>query len=468
MLAVDETIVAIASPPRGGTRGIVRLSGPKVIDCLRASFSADGDADWTQTRSAEVIPGQLRLDDEGRQLACDLYLWPTRRSYTRQPTAELHTIGSPPLLQRIVANACDNGARLAKPGEFTLRAFLAGRLDLAQAEAVLGVIDARNDRQLDVALGQLAGGLSTQMHALRSDLLDLVADLEAGLDFVEEDIAFVTAEEVQLRLTVAADQVKQSIAQMQSRATPTELPRVTLIGDPNAGKSSLFNLLAGEDAAIVSDVAGTTRDYLRCQTSFDGIPCELVDTAGLEEFDGFAKDVRDEQTQPAGKAQEMTASTAKQATVLLLCVDLSAPLTDEMRARVAGRDASCELVIGTKSDLDRDQSSLSSGECDVEVSSVADAEEGRAALNGLLAERLAADQQLAGDTVVTTAVRCRRSLEDCHDGLSRAVELCNAAVGDELIVSELRLALDAIGQVVGVVYTDDVLDRVFSRFCIGK
>ena len=285
MLAVDETIVAIASPPRGGVRGIVRLSGPDIIECLRPYFAAADASDWTQAKQATSVPGDLRLDNHGRTLPCDLYLWPTKSSYTRQPTAELHTIGSPPLLQRIVVNACESGARLAQPGEFTLRAFLAGRLDLAQAEAVLGVIDARTDRQLDVALGQLAGGLSTQMYALRSDLLDLVADLEAGLDFVEEDIAFVTAEEVERRLSVAVDQITQALSQMQSRATPTEGPQVALIGDPNAGKSSLFNALVGDDAAIVSNVAGTTRDYIRCHTRFGDLPCELIDTAGMETLD---------------------------------------------------------------------------------------------------------------------------------------------------------------------------------------
>lgn len=462
MLAVDETIVAVASPPRGGERGIVRLSGPVVVDCLQPWFEAGDGGDWTKVGIAKVVPGKVRLDNEGRTLPCDLYLWPTNRSYTKQPTAELHTIGSPPLLQRIVTNACETGARLAQPGEFTLRAFLAGRLDLTQAEAVLGVIDARSDKQLDVALGQLAGGLSTQMHGLRDDLLNLLADLEAGLDFVEEDIAFVSAEEVQRRLTVAIEQVETSIGQMKARAVPTELPRVALIGNPNVGKSSLFNALVGDEAAIVSDTAGTTTDYIRSQTSFAEIPCELIDTAGFEDR------VAEGGASAAEQAQQMTTSTSEQATVKLICVDLSRPATAEEISRTADADPIREIVVGTKSDLPRHAKAV---ECEVEVSARGGLEQGGAGLADLatrIAERLATDQQLAGDTVVSTAVRCRRSLEDCHDSLGRARRLCEAAAGDELVVAELRMALDAIGQVVGVVYTDDVLDRVFSRFCIGK
>lgn len=464
MLAVDETIVAVASPPRGGARGIVRLSGPAVIDCLRKWFESSDAGDWSELKKATVVPGKVRLDDGGRTLPCDLYLWPTSRSYTKQPTAELHTIGSPPLLQRIVANTCATGARLAHPGEFTLRAFLAGRLDLTQAEAVLGVIDARSDKQLDVALRQLAGGLSTQMHGLRDDLLNLLADLEAGLDFVEEDIAFVSAEQVQLRLTTAIEQVETSIGQMNLRATPTELPRVALVGEPNVGKSSLFNALVGNAAAIVSDTAGTTTDYIRCQTSFADIPCELVDTAG---FESQSSGLENEAT-TGDHAQRMTESVSSKATLRLICVDLSRPPTATERERIAAANEAAAIVVGTKHDLPRHPAAA---DCEVAVSTLAEFESGRAGqveLAARIAERLATDQQLAGETVVSTAVRCRRSLEECHAGLVRARRLCESSSGDELIVAELRIALDAIGQVVGAVYTDDVLDRVFSRFCIGK
>ncbi len=488
MLAVDETIVAIATPPRGGIRGIVRLSGPKVLECLRAEFVADDGSDWTHGTVSRVLPGRLRIDDWGRSMECLLYWWPTRRSYTRQPTAELHVLGSPPLLQRIVENACQRGARLAAPGEFTLRAFLAGRLDLPQAEAVLGVIDARSDRQLDIALTQLAGGLSEQMHRLRDDLLNLLADLEAGLDFVEEDIAFVTAEQTRDRLEQAIVRVEQSLVQMQSRATPADEPSVVLIGRPNAGKSRLFNLLAGEALAIESDEKGTTRDFVACHTTLAGIPCQLVDTAGIEAWEDVARPAaapllergrpgssqpgrpvdREDASSPEVMAQEVTGTSEERATIVLVCVDLSVPVTPAARQRVAQRDAMREIVVGTKSDLPGDPRGLAKDDCDVCVSALHNPEAARADLVESVGRRLATDQQLAGETVVSTALRCRHGLQACRDGLRRALYLCQTQAGDELVVAELRLGLDAIGQVVGAVYTDDLLDRVFSRFCIGK
>ncbi len=215
-------------------------------------------------------------------LPATLYVWPNARSYTRQPQAEVHTLGSPPLLQCVLRAVCQAGARPAEPGEFTLRAFLSGRLDLTQAEAVLGVIDARGDDQLRAALEQLAGGLAGPLGQLRDRLLDLLAHLEAGLDFVEEDIEFITARELDGQLLAAAGAVDRLAQQMASRDLAGELPVVALTGWPNTGKSSLFNALLGDCQALVSEVAGATRDYLTGELEWRGLRFQLVDTAGAE------------------------------------------------------------------------------------------------------------------------------------------------------------------------------------------
>ena len=212
---VDETIVAIASCPYGGLRGIVRVTGPDTVNCLRSIFRGNDDLSWWQVGRATRIPGAVLLAPPLGDAPCDLFLWPTERSYTRQPTAELHTLGASPLLQAVMKTVCQQGARLARPGEFTLRAFLAGRLDLAQAEAVLGVIDAVDDRQLEVALAQLAGGLSGPLTTLRDTLLNLCADLEAGLDFVDEDIQFISTEQLDRQLHAA--QIGQQLLKSANR-----------------------------------------------------------------------------------------------------------------------------------------------------------------------------------------------------------------------------------------------------------
>jgi len=207
MFSCDETIAAVASAAGGAARGIVRLSGPSVRACLERCFQPADPQSWSAAARPTVFAGCLTLAGSGARLPCDVYFWPGARSYTRQPVAEIHTLGSPPLLEAVLATLAARGARPARPGEFTLRAFLAGRLDLTQAEAVLGVIDAADGRQLADALEQLAGGLAAPLDALRGRLLDLLAHLEAGLDFADEGVQFITPEALAAELAAAAGHV---------------------------------------------------------------------------------------------------------------------------------------------------------------------------------------------------------------------------------------------------------------------
>src|SRR3954466_236948 len=241
----DDTICAVASAPGGGGRGIIRISGKSALEIALHLFEKSDRAPISEIRRASALTGRVSIDNHGglRYLPCDLLIWPTVRSYTREPVAELHTIGSPPLLEKLVAGVCKAGARLAEPGEFTLRAFLAGRLDLTQAEAVLGVIDARGSGDLNTALVQLAGGLARPLNRLRDELLQLLAELEAGLDFVEEDIEFISPSVLQDRLELAIQLLKEVAQQMISRHVANDLPQIALVGPPNVGKSSLFNAL---------------------------------------------------------------------------------------------------------------------------------------------------------------------------------------------------------------------------------
>ncbi|REJ67252.1 MAG: GTP-binding protein [Planctomycetota bacterium] len=462
-----ETIVALASAPGGAARAIVRLAGDQVAACLASCFRPAADRTLDDVTEPEVIPGEIDLDEVAAPLPCELYFWPDRRSYTRSPLAEIHTLGSPPLAEALLQTLCRCGARLAEPGEFTLRAFLAGRLDLTQAEAVLGVIDARADTQLEAALAQLAGGLSRPLDQLRTQLLELLAHLEAGLDFAEEDIEFVAREELLDALAAADRQIADLIEQMRSSGHVPASGRVALVGLPNVGKSSLFNALAAASHALVSAEAGTTRDYLTAEVEYDGGRYQLIDTAGVESTD--------EHAHVATAAQQARTAQQQAAEVVLLCLDGTRDLLPAEVELLAASERAWTIVVQTKADRMGESSreprpaGANQGEpqlhADVFTSSHSGA--GLEELRRAIAAKLS-DAAPATEVVASTAARCRESLQRAADAVEAARQLVESGGGEELVAVELRAALDELGCVTGAVYTDDILDRIFSRFCIGK
>jgi tRNA modification GTPase len=488
----DDTICAIGSATRGAARGMVRVSGRDAVRVVGRVFRASDRRALEDIRVPGAIGGQLHLElrrESARSasspcpapaaptaIPCELFLWPSNRSYTREPVAELHTIGSPPVLHAALAAICRNGARLAEPGEFTLRAFLAGRLDLTQAEAVLGVIDAVDSDELDVALTQLAGGLARPLHSLRESLLQLLAELEAGLDFVEDDIEFISQDEVVRRLKDAGALLLGVEQQMQSRHVASDLAQVALVGEPNAGKSSLFNELvkkygvkqqhAGSAApALVSPIRGTTRDYLTAPVEFGGVRCELVDTAGIDEFAPA-----DDRHSIAAAAQALAKERRKRAAVRALCVPATGPgVADWQSTAPEVERGRYDLVVITKSDLSANiemNTSLSSVPV-VVTSSLTGS--GLGDFCSAVGQLLTRDAPAAhGATVSATADRCRESIQMARESVNQASRLAAASAGDELVAAEIRGALAELGKVVGAVYTDDLLDRIFKTFCIGK
>lgn len=449
MLDIEETIVALASPPGGAARAIVRVSGPDALVSAAKCFLGDHQQ-ALDCRRPTALPGNIVIAGVAATLPGVLYVWPSTRSYTRQPTVEFHTIGSPPLAEALVAELCRHGARPAGPGEFTLRAFLAGRLDLTQAEAVLGVIDARGGQELRTALDQLAGGLARPLSQLRNMLLDVLAHLEAGLDFVEEDVEFISREHLDRQLAAAEDEVRQLLSCMRTRGETATALRAVLIGAPNAGKSSLYNALTGEHA-LVSAAAGTTRDYLCSRLDLDGAICELIDTAGMVEG---SSDGIDQAAQAAGRRQR------GQAQVELLCLDASEPLTPQDEALLSQAPTGERIIIFTKCDRPRQAAVAPNA---IETSSHTG--DGLERLRGRLRELAAAD--VTTGVVASTAVRCSSSLRQALTSLGGARRLVESGC-EELVAAELRAALHRLGEVAGEVYTDDILDRIFSRFCIGK
>jgi tRNA modification GTPase len=407
----------------------------------------------------------------------DIYLWPNQRSYTGQRQAELHLLSSPPLLEAVLGDLFASGARPAQPGEFTLRAFLAGRMDLLQAEAVLGVIDASDSRSLHLALTQLAGGVSRRLTVMRAELIDLLADLEAGLDFTEEGIEFVSRAVLTERITAARDELRILLERSSSRARHAARPRVVLAGPPNAGKSTLFNALAGRHAALVSPVAGTTRDYLVAAIDGQGISWDLVDTAGREHSDDgilqAAQELRKTQVQQADLVIECIASDEVQTgSANLLQTSnsnfnlVSQPDSPEAASLFSnGDDTTCDVLrVLTKCDLAPANSNNEHSPLQVSAHTGA----GLVALRQEIARALSLQNASDAGVLGSTLARCRDSLERATAALTRAVDLAVEGGGDEFLATDVREALDELGQITGAFYTDDLLDRIFSKFCIGK
>lgn len=408
MSASAETIVALSTPPGAGLRAVVRLSGPRAVEIGGA------------------VPGAV--------------VHKAPRTYTREDLVEIHLPAAPPLVDRLLRDLLARGARPAKPGEFTLRAFLNGRIDLAQAEAVEQLISAEGDADREAALDQLSGTFSQRLNLIEGDLLDLCADVEAAIDFVDQDIEVLPVGEALKRGREALMSLRSLMAETAARKTSDQRPTVALYGLPNAGKSALFNALSGADA-IVSDVAGTTRDVLTADVDV-GCPIRLIDAPGEAEWAGLD-----------GEAVRRSRGAVRQADLILFVVDATKPATSSA-IEPKGR---AWLRVYSKADLPHGaapgcHTSAKTGE-------------GLPELRREIA-RLLRDEDRPG-------ARFRLSLR--QGGLLREAEAAMArassaapSMGMEFVSADLRLALEALGGISGRSTDEDLLDRIFSRFCLGK
>lgn len=449
---LDQTIAAVASPPGPAPRGIVRVSGSGTV-ALAASLV---DCPLPVSGVPTQVAGCIHAECLGSPLPVQLLLWPGTRSYTGQPMAEFHVIGSPPLLELLMEAVVGAGARLAERGEFTMRAFLNGRIDLLQAEAVLGVIDAADHHELQAALTQLGGGLTRELQQIRSTIIAILGDLEAGLDFVEEDIEFISSQEVDDRLSTAREILSRLLRDSRERLPSGYRQRVVLAGLPNAGKSTLFNCLANANLAIASGIPGTTRDYLTCPITLDGVPVDLIDTAG---WDDAAHAVM-------SSALELRHQQLESADLVVWCT--ATDLTPAERAQDAellsqARQQTLRILAVTTC-IDRNPAQATAP--DLAVSAVTG--EGVINLQQAIATALSAIRSSRSELLATTSARCRDSIQRAREGIDQALDSARQGLGDEITAINLRDALHELRAMLGETWTDDILDHIFSSFCIGK
>jgi tRNA modification GTPase len=446
-LNLHDTIVAVSTPPGRGGLGIVRLSGAGARTIAECVLRFPHPPAW-RTWSAQLAE---LTDDSGHavdQVVATFFERP--RSYTAEDVVEISCHGSPVVLRHCLQRAAAAGARLAEPGEFTLRAYLNGRIDLPQAEAVHDLIEATTLYQARVAAQQVEGSVSRRIVPFKEQLLELIALLEAGIDFAEDDVSVAPPAEILRRLGPILAGVERLAATFAYGSLVREGLTLAIVGRPNVGKSSLFNRLLEQDRAIVTEIPGTTRDLVSEVAAIEGIPVKLVDTAGIRQGEGLVETL----------GIERSFQAMADADVTMVVVDLSSPVEPDdhalmERARGQGR----WLLAGNKCDLPR------RAELAEEAIAVS-------ALTGEGIERLRrailptdAAQQEGG---FITSLRHERLLRESAEYLAKAHAAVESEIPHEMLLLDLYAALRPIDAITGATTADDILNRIFSTFCIGK
>jgi tRNA modification GTPase len=461
VFSTSDTIVALATPPGRSGVGVVRLSG---ADAFRVASLLVGRSRPFEPRRATLarfaFARGITPGSDAPPVADQVVVtaFPGPHSYTGEDVVEVSAHGSPVVLEALLASAVASGARLAEAGEFTLRAFLNGKLDLVQAEAVADLIEAVTPLQARVAFDQLEGTLTTEIRAIEGDLFDLVARLEASLDFPDEGYHFVEIGRASEELVVVIARIAALLAATSRGRLIREGAQVAIVGTPNVGKSSLFNALLNAPRAIVTAIPGTTRDLVTERANVGGFAIALVDTAGVRE----SADVVERE----GIARAREAGSV--ADLLLLVLDRSRPLSDDDRRLVEDTAARARVVVANKADAAAAWSTAPVDEKDiVEVSALTGA--GMTDLVARIVATLSRGVDVPRDAPMVTNVRHVALLQTAHAAVGRAVEaLAGAAVSEEFVLADLQDAMARLQEITGQRTTDDLLRHIFERFCIGK
>lgn len=451
-MTAGDTIVAISTPPGVGGIAVVRLSGPAAREVASAFLRFDGTHHWT-ARTAVMAS----LVDEGGALVDQVVVtwFAAPRSYTAEDVVEISCHGSPVVLRHSIDRALAAGARLAEPGEFTLRAFVNGRISLPEAEAVHDLITATTLHQAKVAAQQLGGSVSRAIAPLKAQLLELVALLEAGIDFAEDDIDVASADDILARLRPIRLGVERLAASYAYGKLVHDGLTLAIVGRPNTGKSSLFNRLLEQDRAIVTDIAGTTRDTVSERASIGGIPVKLVDTAGVREATDAVEKLGVERSYQAMADAALT----------LVVVDASRPLSAEDAGLLEkARSEGSSIAVANKRDLGVDPAIEPCGF--IAVSALSG--DGIGELRRAILQAISPQGSIPPESGLITSLRHERLLRECLEALGHAALAVESGLPHELLLLDCYAALRPLDALTGATTADDILNRIFSTFCIGK
>jgi tRNA modification GTPase len=461
-MSLDDTIAAIATPPGVGGIGIIRISGP-LAETIALILCRSPKGAILPLKSHYLYHGKLISPATGAILDEALItLMRKPRSYTGEDLLEIQGHGSPLILEAVLTEVIRAGARLAAPGEFTRRAFLNNRIDLTQAEALMGLMTARTGRGLEIAHTQLQGALHRRIEALRQSLTGILAALEAAIDFSEDEgERHHHPADATTQLQNVLDEIREMLSTYQEGRMIREGANAVIIGRPNVGKSSLLNRLLGENRAIVTAIPGTTRDFIEEYIDIRGIAVRLTDTAGLRNPSNIIE------KEGIDRVWEKLST----ADLIIAVADGSTPLTGEDYDILEKTGYHSIVPVINKADLDhrlsdREMQAWLRDARPLRISAKTGA--GIPALKEAIYERLTGEQTEQAAGVVITHIRHKTALEKTIGHLLQARESLTNAMSFEFVAFDLREALDSLGEIVGVTTSEDVLDRIFATFCIGK
>ena len=456
---IEDTIAAISTPPGEGAISIVRISGPEALSIADRIFQSETKP--SNSPSHRVIYGHIRAQKSKSTIdEVLLVVLKAPNTYTAEDMVEINCHGGFLVTRSVLEEVLRCGARLAEPGEFSKRAFLNGRIDLTQAEAVLDVIRSRTPVSLHMSIEQLEGSLREEMEGLRQQLVEILTQLEAAVDFTESDVQAVEKERFLSSIEILSCRIEELIRTSQGGKLVRDGGRLAIVGKSNVGKSSLLNALLKEERAIVSPVPGTTRDSIEEWLNIDGIPLRIIDTAGMGGSSGGLE----------REGARRTEERIGQADLLLFMVDGSVPLDDRDDAIIRHLEGRRSLVVINKIDLaqviDTDHLKKRMKGPFPRISALYG--DGLEDLRKSIIHKMLDGHSLQSEGVVVTHVRQRDALKRAQDSLQRSIKTLKKNLSEEFVAVDIREALESIGEITGETTTEEILNRIFSQFCIGK
>ena len=456
---MDSTIAAVATAYGEGGIGIIRISGEKSLDILKEIFIP---ASKDEIISRRMTYGKI-IDRDSDQIIDEVLAVYMKgpKTYTAEDVVEINCHGSMVSLRKTLALVLRKGARLAEPGEFTKRAFLNGRLDLSQVEAVIDVIKAKTDKSFDVALAQLEGTLSAKVSDIRKKLLDLLVDITVNIDYPDEDIEYITYEKLEKNISSIGEMIDKLLSTASTGRMIREGIRVAIVGKPNVGKSSLMNGLLKETRAIVTEIPGTTRDTIEEAISIRNIPVYLVDTAGIRETDDIVEKMGIEKSKEA----------FNNADFVIFILDGSVPLSDEDREIAEYLADRKSLVLINKSDLTQaftpeNVKELMPNAEIIETSLIMG--EGISEIEEFIEDMVYGGEITQHDSLMVNNVRHIELLNKGSDSLKDALRMTQMKEALDFLEIDVKNAYEFLGEIIGETVSDDIIDEVFARFCLGK